>query len=99
MVYVYGREQREDSRSHRVGTHSLSVVLLVCPLVLYFDVVLVNIAITIEITDILGRLTLVAEHREGRGEHGSVLVSVTVGCVGGVDRGALVDYWSARSIG
>jgi hypothetical protein len=42
----------------------------------------------------LGVLTFVAEHREGGGEHGCVFVSVTVGSVGGVDGGSLVDWLS-----
>jgi hypothetical protein len=62
-------------------------------LILDLDIILVNITITIEITDWLGVLSLLTKHREGRGEHGSVLISITVMGIGGVDSLSLVDYW------
>lgn len=60
-------------------------------LVLDLDIVLVDITISIEITDVLGVLAFLPKHREGGREHGCVFISVTGIGVGSVDSGSLVD--------
>ena len=96
----------DSLRSHAVSAHSLSVLLLVClssvpvkkdgkaktySLVVDLDIVLVDITISIEITDVLGILAFLTKHREGGGEHGCVLISISGISIGGVDSGSLVD--------
>lgn len=60
-------------------------------LVLDLDIVLVNITISIEITDVLGVLAFLTKHREGGREHGCVVISISGIGIGGVDSGTLVD--------
>jgi hypothetical protein len=60
-------------------------------LILDLEIVLVDITISVKIADALGVLTFLAKHRESGREHGSILVSVSLVSVGGIDSCSLVD--------